>query len=105
MEIDRDADGVNDETINLQMKSDEEYIKTSAIETDIEELIFDTEEARTINVTVLPENATNTTLTWVSMDENIATVKNGVVTPISPGETIIRVIAADGDEVELEIYK
>lgn len=37
-------------------------------------------------------NATDNNITWISKDTNIATVDNGTIIPISPGETIIYVI-------------
>lgn len=48
-----------------------------------------------IGYTLTPANAT-TTLTWTSLDENIATVNNGVVTGVNVGSTYIVVTSADG---------
>ncbi len=45
--------------------------------------------------TVLPEDATDKTVTWITSDENIATVDNGVVTAVSEGEAIIYASAGD----------
>lgn len=43
---------------------------------------------------------TNTTVTWKSENENVATVdENGVVTPIAPGEVNIIATATDGSNV------
>ena len=38
-----------------------------------------------ITATVLPSNATNSYVNWTSSDFNVATVSNGVITPLSPG--------------------
>ena len=42
-----------------------------------------------ITATVTPTNATNKTVEWSSSNESIATVKNGVITPISCGNVVI----------------
>ena len=46
--------------------------------------------------TVLPEEATDKTLTWTSDDETVATVDNGVVTAVANGEAVITVSSANG---------
>lgn len=46
--------------------------------------------------TVEPSTATNKIVTWNSSDESIATVKNGVVTALSEGNTTITVTTVDG---------
>ena len=43
----------------------------------------------TLIATVLPDNATDTIVTWSSKDERVATVKDGKVTAISIGKTTI----------------
>lgn len=46
---------------------------------------------------ILPENATNKNVVWTSSDENIATVIDGLVTAIKPGENVtISVKSEDG---------
>ncbi len=40
----------------------------------------------TLTATVLPENATNQTVTWTTTNSTVATVNNGVVTAVGPGE-------------------
>lgn len=55
------------------------------------------EEGKTITLTatVQPDNATDKTVTWVSAHESIATVVDGVVTGIAPGQAIISAKAGD----------
>ncbi|MBE6576916.1 MAG: Ig domain-containing protein [Ruminococcaceae bacterium] len=45
---------------------------------------------------VVPYNATNKSVMWSSSNTSVATVKNGCVTAIAPGETTITVITVDG---------
>ena len=46
-------------------------------------------ETATLTATVLPEEATDKTVTWSSSAEKVATVENGVVTPLAEGTAII----------------
>ncbi len=50
----------------------------------------------TLTATVAPENATNKNITWESSDETIATVSDGVVTPLAAGKATITVTTEDG---------
>lgn len=49
-----------------------------------------------LEAVVLPENATDHSVTWISGNETIATVADGVVSGISAGETTITATANDG---------
>lgn len=53
-------------------------------------------ETATLTATVLPEDATDKTVTWSSSNETVATVSDGIVTPVSEGETDITVTTAEG---------
>ena len=51
----------------------------------------------TLSATVEPENATESTVSWSSDDESIATVDdNGTVTGVSPGTVVVTVETTDG---------
>ncbi len=71
--------------------------KILVVPTPAERIILNTESAQlkvgegiSLEVTVLPEDATDKTVKWYSEDPNIATVdENGNVTAISVGETVI----------------
>ena len=56
-------------------------------------------EIETLKATVLPENATDKSVTWSSSHPNIATVdQNGIVTAVRPGDATITVKTNDGDK-------
>ena len=57
-------------------------------------------EEFTLTATVLPDNATNKNLTWLSSDPNVATVINGTVTAVSGGLTNIIVTTNDKNRTD-----
>ena len=48
-----------------------------------------------LTVTVMPENATDKTVTWSTSAEKVATVKDGLVTAVSEGEAVISAKAGE----------
>lgn len=50
-----------------------------------------------LTAAVTPSNATGQAIVWSSSDETIATVKDGVVTPLAEGEADITAEISDGD--------
>ena len=56
--------------------------------------VNDTEQ---LTATVLPEDATDKTVSWTSSDPSVATVTDGLITAISPGTTIITATTQDGN--------
>ena len=52
----------------------------------------------TLTAAVIPSNATNKNVTWSSSDEEVATVVNGVVNALKPGNATITVTTADGNK-------
>ena len=50
----------------------------------------------TVTETVIPANATNQNVNWSSSDTGIATVANGIVTPVAAGTATITVTTVDG---------
>ena len=57
-------------------------------------------KTESLSVTVLPSNATNKNITWVSSDKNIVTVSNGVVTAESNGAAIVTAKSNNGKSVD-----
>lgn len=60
-------------------------------------------KSATVGITLYPRQATNTTVAWSSLDESVATVKNGVVTGVASGETTILAKVCDLNDFELEL--
>ena len=87
------------ETQNTLVPIGEDYQKVESlvIKDTTAELPVGQEKA--VEVTVLPNNATSKNVIWYSEDEEIAKVKNGVITGIAPGNTVIWVCSSDNAEV------
>ena len=56
-------------------------------------------ETLTLNATVLPDDATDKTVTWSTSNANVATVDNGVVTAVKAGSAIITAQAGDATAI------
>ena len=72
-------------------------IPVESISFDITEKEIYVGESFTITATVLPEDATNKTITWTSSDASVATVSEGTVTAVSKGTVTITATSSDGD--------
>lgn len=58
-----------------------------------------------LEISILPENASNQNVIWTSSDEDIAMVNDGLVNGIKRGDVIITVESEDGSfKDEIEIY-
>lgn len=55
--------------------------------------------AQTLKATVTPDNATDSTVLWISSNPSVATVTNGVVTPIGKGTAIISAYSVTQQEL------
>ena len=67
---------------------------------DKTEISLEATETATLVATVLPETATNKSVTWASSNEAVATVDdNGEVTAIALGEAIITATTTDGSNL------
>lgn len=72
-------------------------IPVSAISVDKATLTLAADGATgTITATISPSNATNKKVTWESSDETVATVADGVVTPVTAGTATITATSNNG---------
>ena len=55
----------------------------------------------TLSANITPDNATNPNIEWVSSDNSIASVSNGIVTAIGPGICSIKAKTTDGSALEV----
>lgn len=68
------------------------------IDLDKKELSIVSGKKEKLNVIINPSYAENKNITWISSNEEVATVENGEVNAISPGTTEIKAISEDGEK-------
>ena len=86
----------------------DEIISVSDIKISHDKVLLAEGEKITLTTQIKPENASNKNLIWTSSDENIAMVKNGVVSAIKEGTVDIVVSSSDGSKKDLcvvDVYK
>ena len=71
-------------------------VSVDSVSLDQETLTLTEGDTATLTATVLPENATNKTVTWASDNEEVATVADGVVTAVAAGSANITATTEDG---------
>lgn len=84
------------DTKEFRVKVVEEIIPATGINLPSDELSLQVQATTKVNASVLPSNATLSSLLWFSDDESIATVdSNGVIKGIAKGSTTITVMTQD----------
>ena len=73
-----------------------DIIKVENLVLNSESVILNEGEIYQLEVTVVPDNATNKKVVWESSDSNIVSVNEGKLMAISLGEAIITVSSSDG---------
>ena len=73
-------------------------VPVTSITIDKQTLSLDVNETFYLHTTVLPDNASDPTVTWTSKNNSIATVTNGAVKGIAAGE--VKIIAQAGEKTD-----
>lgn len=79
-----------------QASINEDQVYIQNITFDNNELEMNKGDRISLAVNISPSNASTKTLTWFSLNENVATVSNGTITAVSGGETTVYAVAIDG---------
>ena len=91
-------------TIEVKKKSTEpETIAPTKITLDKSSVSLSIGKTSTIKATVLPDNATNKTVTWSSANARIATVSGGKITAVSAGSTTITAKTYNGKSATVKV--
>ncbi|MBR1869610.1 MAG: Ig domain-containing protein, partial [Bacteroidales bacterium] len=78
------------------IKTSEELVDVQEVRLDKSELSLKEGESAKLTATVVPENATDKSVTWKSSNENAATVKDGAVLAIGEGTADVTVTTNSG---------
>lgn len=76
-----------------------EPTKVTSIELSKTEATMEVGEVLTLTASILPDNANNKSVNWTSDNTDVATVVDGVITAISPGECNITCASTDGSNI------
>lgn len=78
-------------------------VLVSSVELDVKTFAMKVGDKKKINATVLPQNATDKTIVWLSSNTKVLNVdKNGNVSAIGAGSANIVAMSADGSEVKAQ---
>ena len=94
--IAKTVDGAKTASCTVTVKGGATTIAVTGVTLDQTEATLETDSTVTLAAQILPENATNKKISWISDNEEVATVENGVVTPHKAGTATITVTTADG---------
>lgn len=95
-----ESDLISDIDLNIGKEppdaTDSKYIKE--IKLDVTEITLSDGEKYILTPTIIPENAKNRELLWISSNENIAIVKDGIIEALDYGKCIITVLSKDNNK-------
>ncbi|MCQ2144506.1 MAG: Ig-like domain-containing protein [Bacteroidales bacterium] len=80
---------------------EQSIIAVTGITLDKSQIELNKGESAEIVASIVPSNASDKTIFWESADDEIATVKNGIVTAVDGGSTKITATTQDGGYVEV----
>lgn len=92
---------VTDINLDLDFSPDKAYIDSvSSVDLNQHTIEINIDEEYILKATVLPDTAKNKNMIWISSDENIASVTDGVIVGNGYGACIITVITEDGNKTD-----
>lgn len=77
-----------------------ETVAVTGITLDYNSISLNEGESMMLAASVLPSNATNTTIIWESSNNGIATVNNGYVTAVAEGNAVITAKSAENNSIK-----
>ena len=83
-------------TASLTVAADIQTVQVSGVSLDKQTLELKAGESSALTAVVMPETATDKSVSWESSDESVASVENGTVTAKKPGTAVITVKTNDG---------
>lgn len=84
-------------TCQVVVKEDTKLVPVTSITLDKESLELSTGDRYSLKATVLPKNASDKSIVWKSDNEEVATVKQGVINALKAGSANITATTVDGN--------
>ena len=96
------ADGVanSPENVLYEVTLAKTYVTSILLVPDDLEMVAGNDTV--LAVTILPETATVKTLNWLSSNESVVTVENGIITAVAAGEAVVTAKATDGSNKQAQ---
>jgi len=97
------AQAHNGKKSECEVNVSDPIIVVTSVSLDLSTLSMEVGEEKKIKAIVLPENATDQTVTWSSSDPTVASVSNGTVFALKAGMATITAQAHNGIKAECEV--
>ncbi len=94
--VSSDEDETIKDTCTVRVNAKDRTVHVESVSLNKETLTIEKGDIEVLTATVLPNNATDKSVTWNSDNTSVATVENGVVTAVSKGKANITVSTTDG---------
>ena len=101
--IDRNGDGVIDEISKFVLKDIDTFVPVEKINVSEDSVKLKPGDSYTTKISVTPAESTVPFLTWFSDDDDVVTVKNGVITAVAPGVATVYVKSDDVSDISTSI--
>lgn len=88
----------NNEKLTMHYTDTPKTVAVESISFNTDKLILTKGKSAVINVTFIPSDATNKSITWSSSNNEVAAVENGTVTAVGKGSAVIKAVTADGNK-------
>ena len=86
---------VGGKTATVTVKVTEIFVEVASVSLNKTVLELTEGDSETLIATVLPQNATDKTISWITSDSSVAAIENGVVTALKGGSAVITATAGN----------
>ncbi len=93
----------NSKTATCKVTVKNPVINATGVKLNKTSLELEKGKSEKLTATIIPSNASNKNVTWISSDTKVATVSNGTVEAVSAGTAIITVLTANGKMTKCEV--
>ena len=96
-------DGDQKSIYKFVLQESDDYVAVKSLMVKSNSITMNIGDSEVVGISVLPTNATNKDVRWRSSDEDVVSIKNGVINAKGVGEAIVYVNAIESDDIQKEI--